>query len=89
MQYADRPIARAGHINGVARWLVGDALRLRKSVQGPQQLAFFEIHDANAVIAQFRDIQPLSCGIHGEVINATLHIPQPDLGFEHQRFGLG
>jgi len=58
-------------------------------VQGPQQLAFFEIHDANAVIAQFRDIQPLSCGIHGEVINATLHIPQPDLGFEHQRFGLG
>src|SRR2546429_5803827 len=38
VQYADRPIARAGHINGVARWLVGDALRLTKSVQGPQQL---------------------------------------------------
>src|SRR5437763_15503962 len=41
VQQAHRAIAGAGHINGVGRWLVGDALRLTKSVQGPQQLACF------------------------------------------------
>src|SRR4029077_10778055 len=87
VQQAHRAIARAGHINGVGRSLVRDALRLTKSGQGSQQLAFFEIHDANAVIAQFRDIQPLSRALPREVINATLHISQRDLGFEHQRFG--
>src|SRR5882762_10819630 len=86
VQQVHRAIGRAGHIDGVGRWLVGDALRLTKSGQGSQQLVFFEIHDANAVIAQFRDIQPLSCGIHREVINATFHISERDLGFEHQRF---
>ncbi len=57
-------------------------------MQGPQQLACFYVHDPDAVVAQFRDIQPLSYDIHREVINATLHVPQRDLGFEHQRFGL-
>src|SRR5947208_9932108 len=88
VQHMHRTIARAGHINGIRGWLVADALRLTKSMQGPQQLACFYIHDPDAAVAQFRDVQPLSHGIHREVINATLHVPQRDLGFEHQRFGL-
>ena len=76
VQQVHRAIARAGDVNSVGRHFVGDALRLTESFQVAKQPAFFEIHDANTVVTQFRHKQPLSSDIHREVIDASVNVSE-------------
>ena len=52
-----------------------------------QDLALFEIDDADAVVAELGDEQPLAVGVEGKVVDAAGHGAERDLRLERQGRG--
>src|SRR5690348_13331125 len=80
-----RTVTGIGDVQGIRGWLVPDSLRLLKSGEGLGHLALFQVDDADRVVAEFRDIEPLAFNVHCEVINASVHAPQRNLRLHGQR----
>jgi hypothetical protein len=64
---------------------VADTLWFLEARQGPDRLAFFQVNDRDAVIAEFGNIESLALDIDSEVIDPAADVAQGDPGFDHEQ----
>src|SRR6185437_2747890 len=64
---------------------VSDPLRLVQSVESTQKCQVRDIHDSQAVVAEFRDKQPLAAEVSRQMVDPASHRPEGDPGFQLQR----
>ena len=83
-QYAHRAVARVCHIDAVGKGHVSDTLWLTEAADRAQHLPRCQIDDAEAIVAEFCNKQPLALYIDAEVIDPAADIAERDFCFERE-----
>jgi hypothetical protein len=84
---ANRAITGVGDVDAVRTWLVPYALGLFEPGNCLENRTVLEVNDAETVVAEFGDVEPLPCDIQGEVVYSAVHVSQWDfvVQLEHHR----
>ncbi len=81
---ADRAVARAGHINGVVRREIGDALRCVKARDPMHDAPLIQVDDRDAVVAKLGHDEPSALGVVSEAIDPARYLPQGNARLESE-----
>src|SRR5215472_5721914 len=85
-QHAHRTVTGIRHKYAVGKRDIRNALRLVQTANPMEHLARRQIDDAQAVVAELRNEQPLPLRIEAEMIDAAAHLPERYLRLEYQRW---
>src|SRR5260370_26135023 len=83
-QYPHRSIPSVRDVDRIGRRFVGDALGLLCAEHSALHLACSEVDDANGVVTQFGNEQPLALEVDGEMVDTTGDRPQRDFCLQLQ-----
>jgi len=78
------PSPPSANENRVGGGVVGTPLWLVEPADPAQELAGGKIDHAQAIVAQFRDEQPVPGEVGGQVVDAAANLPERDLPLKHQ-----
>src|SRR5262249_30872263 len=87
LQHAHRAVTGVRYKYAVRKRDIRNALRLAQTRDPVQHLARCQIDNAKAVVAEFRNQQPLPLQIDSEVIDAAANLPKGYLHLKYQRRG--
>jgi hypothetical protein len=84
-QYANRSVPAICDMDRIGRGFVGDPLRFFQPRQRVLDPGGREVHDADAVVSEFGDKEPLPLEVEGEMVDATAHRTERNLCLKGQR----